>query len=209
MAHKGLFITLEGVDGCGKTTQGELLVEALKAAGHDVVSVREPGGPRLSEKIRLLVLDPGNDDMCDECELLLYEAARAQNVREVIEPALKRGATVVCDRFIDSTYAYQSAARGLAADVIQNANRLGSCGVIPDVTLVFDLDPVEAFGRATMGGRTDRLEGEGSGFQRRVREGYAQLAEKEPNRVRIIDATGPVEVVYSRMVCALRDVVSV
>lgn len=209
MARKGLFITLEGVDGCGKTTQGELLVEALKAAGHDVVSVREPGGPRLSEKIRLLVLDPGNSDMCDECELLLYEAARAQNVREVIEPALMRGATVVCDRFADSTYAYQSAARGLAVDVIQDANRLGSCGVTPDVTLVFDLDPVEAFGRATMGGRADRLEGEGSGFQRRVREGYLQLAEQQPDRVRIIDATGPVEVVYSRMVSALRDVVSV
>lgn len=207
MAKAGLFITLEGVDGCGKTTQGKLLVEALQAAGHDVVSVREPGGPRLSEKIRLLLLDPANEDMCDECELLLYEAARAQNVRQIIGPALERGATVVCDRFYDSTFAYQAAARGLSEDAVRSANALGSCGLVPDVTLVFDLDPNEAFGRATQGG-VDRLEGEGTTFQQRVREGYARLSQEEPNRVRVINAMGPVEVVYAHMVVALRDFVA-
>lgn len=206
MARKGLFITLEGVDGCGKSTQGALLVDALKAAGHEVVTVREPGGPRLSEKIRLWLLDPQNDDMCDECELLLYEAARAQNVRELIEPALQRGATVVCDRFYDSTFAYQAAARGLAPELIREANRLGSCGLVPDVTLVFDLDPLEAFGRATQDGRADRLEGEGLSFQQRVREGYAQLASEEPERIHMIDATGPVEVVQARVTAVLRPI---
>lgn len=207
MADGGLFITLEGVDGCGKTTQADLVEEALRAAGHDVVRMREPGGARLSEKIRLLLLDPGNDDMCDECELLLYEAARAQNVRQIVEPALRRGATVLCDRFFDSTFAYQAAARGLSADLVREANRLGCCGVVPDVTLVFDLDPQDAYGRATREG-TDRLEGEGVRFQQRVREGYRQLAEEEPDRVRVIDASGPVQVVYARVATALRDVVA-
>lgn len=207
MARTGLFITLEGVDGCGKSTQCKLLIEALQAAGHEVVSVREPGGPRLAEKIRLMLLDPRNEDMCDECELLLYEAARAQNVRELVEPALERGATVVCDRFYDSTYAYQAAARGLTEEVVRTANRLGSCGVDPDVTLLFDLDPNDAFGRATQEG-ADRLEGEGTAFQRRVREGYLKIAEEEPERVRLVDARGTIEVVYSRMIAALRDVVA-
>ncbi|MBO7674786.1 MAG: dTMP kinase [Atopobiaceae bacterium] len=206
MEHAGLFITLEGVDGCGKTTQSKLIADALEAAGHEVVRVREPGGARLSEKIRLMVLDPGNTDMCDECELLLYEAARAQNVREVIEPALKRGATVVCDRFYDSTYAYQAAGRRLSADMVRMANQLGSCGLVPDVTLVFDLDPSSAFGRAVQEG-VDRLEGEGMEFQRRVRGGYAELAKEDPQRVRTVDASGSVEVVYSRVVAALRDIV--
>jgi dTMP kinase len=206
MEHAGLFITLEGVDGCGKTTQSKLIVDALEATGREVVKVREPGGARLSEKIRLMVLDPGNTDMCDECELLLYEASRAQTVREVIEPALKRGATVVCDRFYDSTYAYQAAGRGLSADMVRTANELGSCGLVPDVTLVFDLDPSSAFGRAVQEG-ADRLEGEGMDFQRRVRGGYAELAKEEPQRVRLVDASGSVEVVYSRVVAALRDIV--
>jgi dTMP kinase len=206
MEHAGLFITLDGVDGCGKTTQSKLIVDALEATGREVVKVREPGGARLSEKIRLMVLDPGNTDMCDECELLLYEASRAQTVREVIEPALKRGATVVCDRFYDSTYAYQAAGRGLSADMVRTANELGSCGLVPDVTLVFDLDPSSAFGRAVQEG-ADRLEGEGMDFQRRVRGGYAELAKEEPQRVRLVDASGSVEVVYSRVVAALRDIV--
>lgn len=202
MAYDGLFITLEGVDGCGKTTQSALLVDELKAAGYEVVQVREPGGARLSEKIRLLLLDPANDDMCDECELLLYEAARAQNVREVVEPALKRGAVVVCDRFYDSTFAYQASGRGLNVELVKQANKLGSCGLVPDVTLVFDINPLEAFGRATQDG-ADRLEGEGTSFQQRVRKGYQQLAAEEPERVHMVNAHGSVEVVHSRVVAAL------
>ncbi len=207
MSNKGLFITLEGVDGCGKSTQGSLLANALEATGREVVRLRDPGSARLSEKIRLILLDPANEDMCYECELLLYEAARAQMVRELIEPTLARGVTVVCDRFYDSTYAYQAAGRGLDARMIDEANKLGSCGVVPDATLVFDLAAEEALARATHEG-ADRLEGEGMRFQRRVREGYMQLAKAEPERVRVVDAVGTVEVVHARVVEALRDVVT-
>lgn len=205
MSRKGLFITLEGVDGCGKSTQADLLVEELEASGREVVRLRDPGGTRLSEKIRLLVLDPGNAEMCDECELLLYEAARAQLVREVIIPALERGTTVVCDRFYDSTLAYQAYARGLSFELVTAANVLGSCGVKPDVTLVFDLSPQEALRRATTE-RTDRLEGEGTSFQERVRDGYLRLSQQEPERIHVIDAVGSVEIVRARMLAALRDV---
>lgn len=207
MSDTGLFITLEGVDGCGKSTQGALLANALEAQGHEVVRLRDPGSARLSEKIRLLLLDPGNDDMCDECELLLYEAARAQMVRELIEPALARGAVVVCDRFYDSTLAYQSGGRGLSAEMVDMANRLGSCGIVPDVTLVFNLAAEEALARATHEG-ADRLEGEGMRFQRRVAQGYLQLASENPNRVRVVDGVGSVEVVHARVVTALADVVT-
>ena len=207
MGDKGLFITLEGVDGCGKSTQGALLANALEAQGREVVRLRDPGSTRLSEKIRLMLLDPGNDDMCNECELLLYEAARAQMVRELIEPALARGAVVVCDRFYDSTLAYQSSGRGLSAEAVEAANRLGSCGMVPDVTLVFDLDAEEALSRATHEG-ADRLEGEGMRFQRRVRKGYVELAKEDPRRVRVIDAVGSVEVVHARVVTALADVIA-
>lgn len=205
MAREGLFITLEGVDGCGKSTQASLLVDALQAAGRSVVRLREPGGTRLGERIRLLVLDPANDDMCDECELLLYEAARAQLVREVIQPALGRGDAVVCDRFFDSTFAYQAAGRGIGEDLVLSANAMGSCGVVPDVTIVFDIDPREALSRATFEG-ADRLEGEGEPFQQRVRAAYLSLAQAEPDRVRVIDASGSVEVVKARMLAALDDV---
>lgn len=205
MARTGVFITLEGVDGCGKSTQADLLVDAIESSGRTVVRLREPGGTRLSEKIRLLVLDPRNDDMCDECELLLYEAARAQLVREVIEPALACGTVVVCDRFYDSTLAYQAYGRGLSEGLVRTANDLGRCGLQPDLTLVFDLDPEEALKRATFEG-ADRLEGEGMEFQKRVREGYLTLAREEPTRVRLIDALGTREVVRARMLTAVRDV---
>ncbi len=207
MSTAGVFITLEGVDGCGKSTQATLLVEDLEAAGYEVVRLREPGGTRLSEKIRLFVLDPGNDDMCDECELLLYEAARAQLVREVILPALDRGAVIVCDRFLDSTFAYQAYGRGLPVGLVRTANELGSCGLVPDATLVFDLDPEEALGRATAD-RADRLEGEGTDFQRKVRDGYAELVRLEPDRAHMIDASGPIEAVHLRVRTALRDVIT-
>jgi len=203
----GLFITLEGIDGCGKSTQAEYLVADLEAAGREVVRLRDPGSTRLSERIRLLLLDPANDDMCDECELMLYEAARAQMVREAIEPALARGAVVVCDRFCDSTVAYQSGGRGIARDMIVSANAIGSVGLAPDVTLLFDLDSDAALGRATQEG-ADRLEGAGIAFQRRVRESYLELANAEPERVRVIDAQGTREMVRLRVKTALADVVA-
>ena len=207
MSQNGLFITLEGVDGGGKSTQTSLLVEALEAKGHEVLRVRDPGSTRLSEKIRLLLLDPANDDMSVVCELLLYEAARAQLVSEKIKPALKRGMAVVCERFCDSTFAYQAYGRGINTDLVRAANQLGACGLVPDATIVFDIDPSEALGRATREG-ADRLESEGTPFQRKVRDGYLQLAAEDPKRIRIVDAIGSVEVVHARVTAALRDVVA-
>ena len=194
-ARRGTFVTLEGVDGAGKSTQVALLVERLRAAGHEVVRLREPGGTAISEKIRALLLDPTNGEMAPECELLLFEASRAQLVREVIEPALARGAVVVCDRFYDSTHAYQAGGRGFDDVTVRRANELGSCGLAPDVTLVLDMDPALAFERAGQRGEHDRMEAEGLAFQQRVRADYLALAKAEPARVRLVSAVGePAEV---------------
>lgn len=195
---RGTFITLEGVDGAGKSTQSARLVGRLRARGLEVVALREPGGTAISEKVRALLLDPANAEMADECELLLYEASRAQLVRQVIEPALGRGATVVCDRYFDSTYAYQAGARGLGDDLVRLANRLGSCGVRPDLTLVLDMDPGRALSRAAADG-ADRLEAEGLAFQRRVRAAYLRLAAEEPSRVRLVDADADADEVAVRI----------
>lgn len=194
---QGLFITLEGVDGCGKSTQASLLREDLEALGFDVVFVREPGGTAISEQIRGVVLNPENNMMCDECELLLYEASRAQLVGEVIRPALAAGKIVLCDRFYDSTFAYQAAGRGLDTDLVHRANRLGSCGVSPDKTLVFMLEPTVAHARATQND-ADRLEAEGVAFQERVFAGYKQLLREEPERVKAVDADGSIDEVRAR-----------
>ena len=199
---RGLFITLEGADGCGKSTQAAILADRIAATGREVVRLREPGGTAVSEKIRALVLDPENSEMAPECELLLFEASRAQLVRQVIEPALARGAVVVCDRFYDSTFAYQAAGRSLAEPTIRAANALGSCGVAPDRTLVLDMDTDAALSRATRDG-ADRMEAEGAAFQRRVREGYLRLVAEEPHRVRRVDGT--VEEVTGRLADALAD----
>ena len=207
MDARGVFITLEGIDGCGKSTQATYLVDDLAATGREVVSLHDPGSTRLSEKIRLLLLDPGNDDMCDECELMLYEAARAQMVREAIEPALARGAIVVCDRFCDSTFAYQSGGRGIDQDIVRSANVMGSCGLVPDATLLFDIEPNQALDRATKEG-ADRLEGVGIGFQERVRASYLELAQAEGGRIRVIDAVGTPDLVRLRVKAALADVLA-
>ncbi|MEE1273819.1 MAG: dTMP kinase [Olegusella sp.] len=202
---QGVFVTLEGVDGSGKTTQTALLTQALEEAGREVVRLREPGGTAISEQIRQILLDPANGEMCDECELLLYEASRAQLVRQVIEPALAAGKVVVCDRYYDSTYAYQAGGRGLAQDLVRRANALGSCGRVPDRTVIFDIEPRVAWGRAIANG-ADRLEAAGLSFQERVRAAYLQLAAEEPARVRTVDADGTIDEVNARLCAALTDV---
>ena len=207
MDRAGVFITFEGIDGCGKTTQASLLAESLEAAGREVVRLRDPGSARLSERIRLPLLDPANTDMCDECELLLYEAARAQMVRECVIPALERGAVVLCDRFCDSTIAYQAGGRGIDYQLVEAANEIGSVGVVPDATLLFHLGVDEALARATQEG-ADRLEGEGVGFQERVNAAYARIAVNGGPRVRVIDAVGSPEVVRMRVHAALADVLA-
>lgn len=200
----GTFITLEGIDGCGKSTQAERLATALRASGVEVVALREPGGTAISEKIRALLLDPANAEMAPECELLLYEASRAQMVRQVVEPALARGALVICDRYYDSTYGYQHGGRGLDEQLVDAANALGSCGATPTRTVVFDLDPTVALSRATKGG-ADRLEAEGIAFQERIRAAYQHLSLRDPHRVHLLDATGTPDEVFTRLVQELAD----
>ena len=201
---RGIFITLEGADGCGKSTQAELLAEVLLARGREVVRLREPGGTPISEKIRALLLDSANAEMVPEAELLLYEASRAQLTRQVIEPALARGAVVLCDRYYDSTYAYQAGGRGLDETLVRQSNVLGSCGRVPDRTLVLDLDPALGYARATAAG-ADRMEAEGLAFQERVRAAYLRLASEEPARVRVVDAAGEKDAVTARLIAALED----
>ena len=198
------FITLEGIDGCGKSTQARLIAAALEHAGHDVLLLREPGGVEISEKIRALLLDPANGAMCDACELLLYEAARAQLVHEVIAPALASGAVVVCDRFYDSTTAYQGFAGGLGEKDVARANELAVGGCHPDLTIVYDLPAAEAYARATAG-EPDRMEAKGLAYQEQVAAGFAAVAAADPARVRTVDAAGSVAAVLARTVSEVED----
>ena len=203
-AEQGVFITLEGVDGSGKSTKGRMLGEELTAKGREVVLLRDPGSTAISERIREILLDPEVENMSSECELMLFEAARAQLTRELIIPALERGAVVVCDRYCDSTFAYQAAGRGLSEQLVRDANAMGSCGLAPDRTIVFDLEVDESFERATRHG-TDRMELDGEPFQQRVREGFLRLAAEEPERVRVVNAHGEKLEVYARMRAELID----
>lgn len=202
------FITLEGIDGSGKSTQAALLATALEHAGVSVCHLREPGGTAISENIRALLLDPDNTEMGTTCELLLYEAARAQLVHEVIAPALAAGKTVICDRFYDSTTAYQAFAGGLDRDRVRLANELAVDGIHPTLTLVFDL-PVEAAAHRAAGrGAADRMEAKGIAYQRRVAEGFHTLAAEEPARVRLVDASGTPSEVHARALAIVREAVS-
>lgn len=194
---RGLFITVEGVDGCGKTTQAARIAAALEAAGHDVLRLREPGGVAISEQIRGILLDPAHGEMGDACELLLYEAARAQLVHEVIAPALAAGKTVVCDRFYDSTTAYQAYANGFDLESVKRANALAVGGCRPDVTLVFDVDVDVAAARRHGRDAADRLELKGLEYQRRVARGFRAIAAEEPRRVRVVDASRGIDEVFA------------
>ena len=203
----GAFVTLEGVDGAGKTTQCALVCAGAAALGREVVRLREPGGTSIGERIRAILLDVASAGMDPTCELLLYEAARAQLVADVIRPALARGAVVVSDRFFDSTTAYQGHARGLGHETVDAANHLACGEVAPTRTLLLDLDPDASLRRAmAASGAPDRLELEGAAFQQSVRAGFAQVAAAEPERVRVVDAAGDVAQVYERVRAALADV---
>ncbi|MEC4176599.1 dTMP kinase [Adlercreutzia sp. R7] len=186
--QRGLFVTFEGGDGAGKSTQIRFLARFLEDRGREVLRLREPGGTAVGEALRRVVLDPAHGAMSDRAELLIYEAARAQIVDEVIRPALARGAVVLCDRFYDSTVAYQGAGRGLDGAFIDAANRFACDGLVPDVTVL--LVAPEAAVRSRMGRRAgaDRLEQAGDAFHRRVAEGFAALAAAEPERVRTVSS---------------------
>ena len=205
MSSRGLFITVEGIDGCGKSTQARLIAAALAAAGHDVLRLREPGGVKISEQIRAILLDPANAEMGDVCELLLYEAARAQLVHQVIRPALAAGKTVVCDRFYDSTTAYQAFADGLDRNMVSQANELAVDGCRPDLTLVFDLPVEDALRRRSGREAEDRLELKGLEFQERVAAGFRAVAADEPDRVKLIDAGESIAEVFSGVAAELRS----
>lgn len=201
----GCFITVEGIDGCGKSTQARLLAEDLERAGYDVLALREPGGVAISEKIRALLLDPANVEMSATCELLLYEAARAQLVHEVVAPALAGGRVVVCDRFYDSTTAYQGYAGGVPLDAVTRANELAVGACAPDLTLVFDIDPALAAER-TVSRAQDRMEAKGIAYQQRVAEGFRAIAAAEPERVKRIDAARAIDAIHADVMVAVRAV---
>lgn len=184
----GLFITLEGPEGAGKSTNREYLAERLRERGIEVQLTREPGGTPLAERIRELLLDPSDEKMAVDTELLLVFAARAQHIAQVIRPALERGAVVLCDRFTDATYAYQGGGRGLPVERIAQLESFVQGGLRPDLTLVFDL-PVEiGLSRAAARGRLDRFEQEGRSFFEAVRNTYLDRARAEPARYHILDA---------------------
>jgi dTMP kinase len=193
----GLLITFEGVDGSGKSTQLALLADELRARGHDVVVTREPGGTALGEGIRHALLHAGHDDMSPRAEVLLYTAARAQLVEEVIRPALGLGKVVLCDRFLDSSLAYQGYGRELGADNIMMLNVWATDCLFPDLTLVLMVD--EATRRARCPGEGDRLEQSGDEFFARVSEGYQRLASDHPHRIRAVDGQGTVPEVQARV----------
>ncbi|OHW40653.1 MULTISPECIES: dTMP kinase [Pseudomonas] len=189
----GLFITLEGPEGAGKSTNREYLAERLRAAGIEVLLTREPGGTPLAEKIREVLLATGDEVMNPDTELLLVFAARAQHLAEVIRPALARGAVVICDRFTDSTYAYQGAGRGLSLERIATLETFVQGDLRPHLTLVFDLPVDVGLARASARGRLDRFELEGREFFEAVRAAYLQRAEAAPSRYCLLDAAQPLE----------------
>jgi dTMP kinase len=195
-----MFVTLEGPEGGGKSTQASLLAAYLRERGRDVVSVREPGGTPLGEAVRDLLLDPRHE-IDVRTEMLLFAASRAQLVARVIAPALEAGRDVVCDRYVDASLAYQGVGRGLGVAVVREVNAVATGGLVPDLTLLLDIDPAAGLRRAraetAAGGgpdapHGDRLERERLAFHERVREGFLALAKKEPRRIRIIDARGSI-----------------
>ncbi|NLL47003.1 MAG: dTMP kinase [Firmicutes bacterium] len=197
--YKGSFITLEGVDGVGKTTQALLLKEYLESKGHEVCHTFEPGGTQLGSQIRSLLLNPEHSELHSMTEILLYAADRAQHVFEVVRPSLEQGKTVICERFVDSSLAYQGYGLGLDMEGIRQVNRWATGNLVPDVTIYFDADPAESLIKT----KGDRIEQRTLEYYSRVREGFLQMARAEPKRFRIISAQGTREEVASRVLEAL------
>lgn len=193
---KGLFITFEGADGCGKTTQLNLLKEYLEQKGYDVILTREPGAKGLGVKIREILLNY-DGEVSNRCESFLFLADRAQNIDIIVNPAIEKGKIVLCDRHTDSSVAYQGYGRGLDIEQIKTLNNLATGGKIPDLTLVFDVDIETSMKR--VGNEKDRMESAGVEFFNRVRNGYLEIAKQEPDRIRIIDSTKSIETVQTQV----------
>ncbi len=199
----GLFITLEGPEGAGKSTNREFLAAHLRAAGLEVQLTREPGGTPLAERIRELLLAPSDESMAVDTELLLMFAARAQHLEQVIRPALERGAIVLCDRFTDATYAYQGGGRGVPLARIAELEAFVQGPLRPDLTLVFDLPVEVGLARAAARGQLDRFEREGQGFFEAVRQAYLARAKADPQRYEVIDASQSLAEVQNRLLAGL------
>lgn len=200
---QGLFITFEGPDGCGKTTQMKLLAEYFEKKGKEVVLTREPGGKGLGEKVREILLNY-DGEVSDRCESFLFLADRAQNIDIIVNPAVKEGKIVLCDRHIDSTVAYQGYGRGLNIDRINMLNNLATNGKKPDLTFVFDVDVETSMKR--VGKEKDRMESAGIDFHNRVRKGYLELAKQEPKRIKVLDATKSIEKIHKDVINILAEV---
>lgn len=207
MAGKGLFISFEGSEGCGKSTQIGRLAARLRDQGREVVQLREPGGTPIGEQIRnLLQYDASAAAMTPETELLLFAASRAQLVREVIRPAVDRGAVVLCDRFLDSTTVYQGVARALDRKDVAAINAFAVGETLPDLTLLLDLDSAEGRRRAaSRKGPVDRMEQEKEEFYEAVRRGYLALAEENKGRIAVIDASADIDAVEALVTAALKE----
>lgn len=204
MSEPGRFVTVEGGEGVGKSTSLEFVRGLVERRGFDVLATREPGGTPTAERIRELLLEHGEEPMPDTAELLLFFAARALHVENVIRPALARGTWVVCDRFTDATRAYQGAGRGLDRERIEQLAAWVHGDLAPDLTLLLDA-PVElGRGRAQRRGDADRLEGEQAAFHSRVREAYLAQAQREPERFQVIDASGPLDRVQADIEAAMQ-----
>jgi dTMP kinase len=191
---KGLFVTFEGIDGCGKSTQVEEARKGLERKGITCLVTREPGGTEISESIRKILLSPDNKEMCDPCEVLLYLAARAQHCCEKIAPALKRGEVVLCDRFQVATFAYQGYGRGFPLDTLERINEFATDGVTPSLSFVFDIDVDTSIARLKKSNKLpDRLESSSRDFYEKVRKGYLELASHAVDRIIVLSGTDPVE----------------
>lgn len=197
---EGIFITMEGPDGSGKTTQIDLLKKYLESRGYDIVIAREPGGTVIGEAIREIILNPEYREMSHMTELLLYASARAQLVNQVIKPALLSGKAVICDRFVESSAVYQGIGRGLGVDTVYEINNYALGEVKPELTIFMDLDAADGIRRKQNQTDLDRMELEDLSFHKRVVEGYRQLAELYPERIFPVDATLPIEEIHSMIV---------
>lgn len=204
-ARRGRFITLEGGEGAGKSTNLATLTRLLKERGHAVVQTREPGGTPVAEAIRELLLADHEETLVPMAELLLIFAARAQHLAKVVRPALERGSWVVCDRFTDATYAYQGAARGLGRDTVAAVERLVHPDLQPDLTFFLDLNPAQGRRRTEARGATDRFEREADPFYHAVRDAYLERARSCPDRFRLLDASQPLPQVAQQLQSTLES----
>ena len=199
MSARGVFVTFEGIEGSGKTTQARRLSARLLTKSVSHIVTREPGGTPLADQLRSILLTPREETVFPETELLLYQAARAQHVRGLLLPALEDGKAVLCDRFYDATFAYQAHARGLEAETVGMLNRFASGDLVPDLTLLFDLPPELGISRASRRGAADRIERESLDFHRAVRNGYLAIYKNDTSRIVLIDASAPEEEVFRKL----------